>query len=100
MLNVIFFCQMVDLSNELNFRLPVVRLGGKYFRVMVSVINLDPKPVHRIANWVKRKEEWLQVKTNPNTYISICLGFCNPIDKLRRSEVTSFCVQLRKRLER
>jgi hypothetical protein len=25
------------------------------------VIDLDPKPVHRIANWVKRKEEWLQV---------------------------------------
>jgi len=28
---------------------------------MISVIDLDPKPVHRITNWVKRKEEWLQV---------------------------------------
>ena len=88
MLNVIFFCQIVDLSNESNFRLPVVRLGGKYFRVMVSVIDLDPKPVHRIANWVKRKEEWLQVKTNLNTYSSRCLGFCNPRDKLRRWDMT------------
>ncbi len=32
----------------------------KSFRVMISVIDLDPKPVHRIATWVKRKEEWLQ----------------------------------------
>jgi hypothetical protein len=34
---------------------------NKHFRVMISVIDLDPKPVHRISTWVKRKEEWLKI---------------------------------------
>ena len=33
---------------------------GRRMRVCVSVIDLDPKPVHRIPAWVKRKEEWLE----------------------------------------
>jgi len=36
------------------------RFGNRLFRVQVSVIDLDPKPVHRIGTWVKRKEEWLE----------------------------------------
>ena len=28
---------------------------------MISTIDLDPKPVHRIPTWVMRKEEYLQV---------------------------------------
>ncbi len=34
--------------------------GGRLYRAMISVIDLDPKPVHRISTWVKRKEEWLE----------------------------------------
>jgi len=30
------------------------------YRVMISTIDLDPKPVHRIPTWVMRKEEYLQ----------------------------------------
>jgi hypothetical protein len=52
---------VLDPLLEPEIRLPLVRLRGRDFRVMISVIDLDPKPVHRIANWVKRKEEWLQV---------------------------------------
>lgn len=37
---------------------------GKSFRMMISVIDLDPKPVHRISTWVKRKEEWLETYFN------------------------------------
>ncbi len=37
----------------------VSSVGGRAYRVMISVIDLDPKPVHRIPTWVKRKEDWL-----------------------------------------
>lgn len=39
---------------------------NKYFRLMISVIDLDPKPVHRISSWVHRKEEWLKIYFNLN----------------------------------
>ena len=32
------------------------------YRVMISTIDLDPKPVHRIPTWVMRKEDYLQVR--------------------------------------
>ena len=48
---------------ESQLRLPVLQLHQKLFRVMISVIDLDPKPVHRITSWVKRKEDWLKVLT-------------------------------------
>ena len=43
--------------------LPIVEMEetGKRYRVMISVVDLDPKPVHRIRHWVKRKEEWLKI---------------------------------------
>ncbi len=28
------------------------------FRVMISVIDLDPKPVHRIPTWIGRRQDW------------------------------------------
>ena len=34
------------------------------YRVMISTIDLDPKPVHRIPTWVMRKEDYLQVRHN------------------------------------
>ncbi len=56
-------------------RLPTFRFlsaGGRRFRAMLSVIDLDPKPVHRISTWVKRKEEWLETYFNSigNGYLS------------------------------
>ena len=39
---------------------PVFSAFGRRFRVCVSVVDLDPKPVHRIPAWVKRKGEWLE----------------------------------------
>ena len=39
------------------------------YRVMISTIDLDPKPVHRIPTWVMRKEDYLQVNEG-----DICLG--------------------------
>ena len=43
--------------------LPIIELEetGQRYRVMISVVDLDPKPVHRIRHWVKRKEEWLKI---------------------------------------
>ena len=43
--------------------LPIIEMEetGKRYRVMISVVDLDPKPVHRIRHWVKRKEEWLKI---------------------------------------
>ena len=43
--------------------LPMIEMEetGKRYRVMISVIDLDHKPVHRIRHWVKRKEEWLKI---------------------------------------
>ena len=35
--------------------------SGRRYRVMISTIDLDPKPVHRIPTWVMRKEDYLQV---------------------------------------
>ena len=44
-------------------KLPIIEMEetGKRYRVMISVVDLDPKPVHRIRHWVKRKEEWLKI---------------------------------------
>ena len=49
-----------------SLQLPVFHFKSmnKYFRAMISVIDLDPKPVHRISTWVKRKEEWLKIYFN------------------------------------
>lgn len=60
---LITFRQVEDPSIEPMLDLPSVQIpkSGKYFRVMISVIDLDPKPVHRISTWVKRKEEYLQI---------------------------------------
>jgi hypothetical protein len=40
------------------------REQDKHFRLMISVIDLDPKSVHRISSWVKRKETWLSTYFN------------------------------------
>jgi hypothetical protein len=56
-----FEIKVANPDEESDPGLPVVKLGQLLFRVMISVIDLDPKPVHRITSWVKRKEEWLKV---------------------------------------
>lgn len=35
--------------------------GRPSFRVMVSVVDLDPKPIHRLATWIRKKEDWLTI---------------------------------------
>ncbi|TRY63503.1 hypothetical protein TCAL_00402 [Tigriopus californicus] len=54
------FREIQDLSQE-TFEHPVLhfRSVDKSFRLMLSVIDMDPKSVHRISSWVKRKESWL-----------------------------------------
>ncbi len=54
----------VDREQELDdqeVRLSTVVLNNVIYRVMISVIDLDPKPVHRIPVWVERNEEWLKI---------------------------------------
>ena len=29
-------------------------------RTMISVIDLDPKPVHRIPTWIEKRQDWLK----------------------------------------
>ena len=29
-------------------------------RIMISVIDLDPKPVHRIPTWIEKRQDWLK----------------------------------------
>ena len=29
-------------------------------RAMISVIDLDPKPVHRIPTWIEKRQDWLK----------------------------------------
>ena len=58
--------RMMMPQNELETEadeLPIIEMEetGKRYRVMISVVDLDPKPVHRIRHWVKRKEEWLKI---------------------------------------
>ena len=59
------FREMVSPENmeEDDKDLPIIEMEetGKRYRVMISVVDLDPKPVHRIRHWVKRKEEWLKI---------------------------------------
>jgi hypothetical protein len=28
---------------------------------MISVIDLDPKPIHRLPTWIKKKKDWLRI---------------------------------------
>lgn len=50
-----------DPGLEESLGLPNIRISSndKYLRVMISVIDLDPKPVHRIPTWIQRRQEWL-----------------------------------------
>ena len=58
--------EAADDDDDNDRHLPTLRLSGsgRLFRVMISVIDLDPKPVHRISTWVQRKEEWLETYFN------------------------------------
>ena len=44
--------------------LPSVRMAGQSFRMMISVIDLDPKPINRIRRWLKQKDEMLKTYSN------------------------------------
>ena len=59
-------------ENENDDGLPIIEMEetGKRYRVMISVVDLDPKPVHRIPYWVERKEEWLKIYSDSVNSIS------------------------------
>ena len=40
--------------------LPSIEMHNKRYRVMISAIDLDPKPVNRIRRWLKQKDEMLK----------------------------------------
>lgn len=58
---LITFRAVNDPNAEQSLHLPTVLCHGRLLRVMISVIDLDPKPVHRIPTWIERREEWLNI---------------------------------------
>jgi len=44
--------------------LPSIRLGDRLYRVMISAVDLDPKPINRIRRWLKQKDEMLKTYSN------------------------------------
>ena len=59
---LITFKKIKDYSTEESNQLPSIKFpdDGQMFRAMISVIDLDPKPVTRIKTWLKRKEDMLE----------------------------------------
>ena len=50
--------QDANLENELH--LPKLTLRtNQMMRVMISVIDLDPKAVHRIPTWIEKRQDWM-----------------------------------------
>ena len=64
--------------------LPMIEMEetGQRYRVMISVIDLDHKPVHRIRHWVKRKEEWLKIYSDS---VKTLPGFNPTTDNIKQS---------------
>ncbi|XP_040568205.1 inositol-pentakisphosphate 2-kinase [Lepeophtheirus salmonis] len=58
------FQEMTASSSLCNCKRPpystIIHLKDQTYRVMISVIDLDPKPIHRISKWVQDKEEWIK----------------------------------------
>ena len=64
---------MEDPSLEDALDLPSIRMtdddsGNRgqsiLYRVMISVVDLDPKPINRIRRWLNQKEEMLKTYSN------------------------------------
>ena len=53
------FRAVLDASLETTDLLTVT-MEGQVYRVMISVIDLDPKPVHRIPTWIEKRQDWLK----------------------------------------
>ena len=57
---LITFRTIEDSNLETTLQLPNLTLGpNQMMRVMISVIDLDPKAVHRIPTWIEKRLEWL-----------------------------------------
>ena len=55
-----FSAPLLESDQRNSLKLPSLKLGPNHMmRVMISVIDLDPKPVHRLPTWVERRREWL-----------------------------------------
>lgn len=57
---LITFRPVKDPQQEMPSRPHLVLNGCQMFRVMISVIDLDPKPVHRIPIWIEKRQDWLK----------------------------------------
>ena len=53
------FRAVLDASLDVE-NVPCVTMEGQVYRVMISVIDLDPKPVHRIPTWIEKRQDWLK----------------------------------------
>ena len=55
------FRAVFDPTLESDATLPQITMeNGQVYRVMISVIDLDPKPVHRIPTWIEKRQDWLK----------------------------------------
>ena len=50
-------CEVQDDENNITISLPGNQMK---LRTMISVIDLDPKPVHRIPTWIEKRQDWLK----------------------------------------
>ena len=59
---LITFRAIQDGEIEENNVMPCISLPGNQMklRTMISVIDLDPKPVHRIPTWIEKRQDWLK----------------------------------------
>ena len=55
----IFDSSLEESANNEEF-LPTITMERQMYRVMISVIDLDPKPVHRIPTWIEKRQDWLK----------------------------------------
>ena len=83
------FCPKTELIHSGTASLPTLtfesRVGNnRRYRVMISTIDLDPKPVHRIPTWVMRKEDYLQASyfdTRIDRACRLCCLGCQVVKK-------------------
>ena len=61
---LVTFRRVDDTTLEAGLDLPSIRMGDRLYRVMISVMDLDPKPINRIRRWLKQKDEMLKTYSN------------------------------------
>ena len=57
---LITFRRVEDANLENDLHLPKLTMrSNQMMRVMISVIDLDPKAVHRIPTWIEKRQDWM-----------------------------------------